>query len=84
MTATKTTRPTVEQLIEEFKSYREDPEQVRRDEEELKERLRGYEQKYGMRSTDVHAAIDRKELQETLEVCNWLMDYHDLEGWWPE
>ena len=84
MTATKTTRPTVEQLIEEFKSYREDPEQIRRDEEDLKERLRGYEQKYGMRSADVHAAIDRKELQETLEVCDWLMDYHDLEGSWPE
>lgn len=50
----------------------------------LRERLRGHELKHGMRSSEVHAAIDRKELQETLEVCNWLMDYHDLEDWWPK
>lgn len=81
MTATKTTRPTVEQLVEEFKSYREDPEQIRRDEDEVKERIRGYEQKYGMTAAEAHDAIERRELQETLEVCDWLMDDASLRPW---
>lgn len=81
MTATKTTRPTVEELIEQFKSYKEDPELVRRHREELEERVRGYERKYGMTAAEAHAAIDRRELQETLDVCNWLMAAHRLEPW---
>lgn len=42
--------------------------------EELATRIADYERRYGVPSDAVHAAIDRGELVETHEVCEWLMD----------
>lgn len=42
---------------------------------ELENRVRGYEERYGIKSRSVHVAIDRGQLKETHEVCRWLMDY---------
>lgn len=45
---------------------------------ELEERVLAYEQKFGIESADVHEAIDSGRLKETLEVCDWLMDFEML------
>ncbi len=42
---------------------------------ELAARVEGYEQRYGIKSRALHAAIDRGELKETQEVCRWIIDY---------
>lgn len=80
MTATKTKRPSVEELIAQFEADGQDAELMARHQAELEARVAAYESKYGIPSSEVHAAIERKELRETLEVCDWLMDYHSLVG----
>jgi len=42
---------------------------------ELAARIREYEQRHGIKSRSIHAAIERGELKETREVCRWIMDY---------
>lgn len=81
MTATRSKRETVDELIARLDAERNDVELMRRRRKELEDRVRGYEQKYGMTATEAHAAIERRELRETLEVCDWLMDAHRLEPW---
>lgn len=44
----------------------------------LRERIAMYEQRFGVRSEDVDAAIDAGHLVEDLDVCNWLLDYKRL------
>jgi hypothetical protein len=46
---------------------------------ELEARVLAYEQQFGIPSSEVHEAIDSGRLQETLEVCNWLIDIEVLE-----
>jgi len=41
-------------------------------------RVRAYEEQFGLPSSDIHDAIDRGDLVETLDVCNWIMDYEWL------
>lgn len=79
MTATKATRETVDQLIARLDAERNDPKLMRRRRQELVDRVRAYEQKYGMTATEAHEAIERRELRETLEVCDWLMDDASLQ-----
>lgn len=40
----------------------------------IERRIREYEDRYGIATDEVHAAIDAGRLDETLEVCNWIMD----------
>lgn len=42
---------------------------------ELAASVKRYEQGYGIKSRSIHAAINRGDLQETHEVCRWIMDY---------
>lgn len=42
---------------------------------ELRNRIEGYEKKFGMKSHEVHRAIDQGRLEEDQEVCHWLIDY---------
>ena len=46
---------------------------------ELEAQVLAYEQKYGIPSSEVHEAIDAGRLDETEEVCNWLIDIEMLE-----
>jgi hypothetical protein len=46
---------------------------------ELKAQVLAYEQQFGIPSSEVHEAIDDGRLDETLEVCNWLIDIDMLE-----
>lgn len=45
---------------------------------EIESRVRGYEQRYGMKSHAVPTAINSGQLKETKDVCRWLMDYDQL------
>lgn len=45
----------------------------------LQARVAAYEQKFGIPSAWIHDAIDRGELIETLEVCDWIMDVEQLQ-----
>lgn len=79
MTTTKTTRPTVEEILADLDAQRNNPELQRQHRSDLEARVKAYEVKYGMTATEAHEAIDRRELRETLEVCDWLMDDHSLQ-----
>lgn len=46
---------------------------------ELGTRIKELEARYGISSDQIHEAIDNGELQETLEVCDWIMDYNLLQ-----
>ncbi|HEX5498847.1 MAG TPA: hypothetical protein VFX03_06465 [Thermomicrobiales bacterium] len=52
---------------------------VDRRQETLRQRIRAYEERYQIRSDEVHAAIDSGRLVETEEVCDWIMDYELLQ-----
>jgi hypothetical protein len=41
---------------------------------ELERRISAYEARYGISSDRLSGAIDRGEIAETLDVCDWLMD----------
>lgn len=47
--------------------------------QELQDRIREFEVRYRLRSEDVPAAIGRGELDETLEVCDWMIDFDLLQ-----
>lgn len=40
---------------------------------ELRRQVANYEARYGRLATEAHAAIDRGELEETVDVCRWLI-----------
>lgn len=74
MTATKSTRPTVEEILADLDAQRNNPELQRQRRADLESRVRAHEVKYGMTASQAHEAIDRREFRETLEVCDWFMD----------
>ena len=45
----------------------------------LRSRVLAYEEQFGIPSSEVHEAIEDGRLQETLEVCDWIMDFEVLE-----
>ena len=69
--AMERTRPTEDDLL----ALATDAEQGERNLAALIERIAGYEARFGIPSSEVHQAIDRGELRETLDVCHWLIDY---------
>lgn len=71
----RTQKTRIDQVMEQ----RRDTVQMSKNRQEIVDRIAGYEQKYGMRSDQVHAAIDRGQLKETQEVCSWLIAYDSLE-----
>lgn len=46
---------------------------------ELEDRIHELEVRYRLRSEDVPVAIGRGELEETLEVCDWMIDFDLLQ-----
>jgi len=81
MPATGTTRETVDELIARHVADRNNPELMRSRQQELVDEIRSYELKYGMTAAEAHAAIDRRELRETQDVCHWLIAAASLEPW---
>lgn len=65
--------------IDQVMEQRRDTAQMSRNRQETLDRIAGYELKYGMRSDQVHGAIDRGQLKETQEVCSWLIAYDSME-----
>ncbi len=63
-----------ERLLAEIKVLRE----ARRYRLEVAARVRVYEEQFGLPSAEIHQAIDRGDLVETLAVCKWIMDYEWL------
>lgn len=41
----------------------------------LRARVAGYEARYGIKSDEIHQAIEDGRLRETEEVCDWIFDY---------
>ncbi len=68
----------VERLASEITRKFHDPLEHERTFAIISARVRLYEHKFQLRSSDVHRAIDAGELTETSEVCRWIMDYNVL------
>lgn len=45
---------------------------------ELRARVIAYEARYSLKSDEIHQAIEEGRLQETEEVCDWIIDYEAL------
>jgi len=63
-----------ERLIEEIRILRA----ARNDRLDVEARVKAYEAQFGLPSSEIHDALDRGDLVETLDVCNWIMDYEWL------
>lgn len=53
--------------------------QIAQRREALRQRIAAYEDRYQIRSDDIHTAIDSGRLTETEEVCDWIMEYELLQ-----
>lgn len=65
-------------LIAKIEAQLLDHEEQLRNVERLRERVRKYEQQFGIASADIHRAIDEGRLRETQDVCDWIIDYDSL------
>lgn len=45
----------------------------------LESRVAAFERRYGIASAEIHRAIDAGTLQESEDVCAWIMDHELLE-----
>ncbi len=68
----------VQKQWEELEREREVLERHYRRLADLRANIAACEEKYGITSDQIHDAIENRELQETLEVCRWIMDYERL------
>lgn len=78
MVANNVQTKTIDERVEEILRQRDDPELMARNRAKIDARIKKYEAQYGMKSDEVHDAIERGDLTETLEVCDWIMDYDFL------
>lgn len=46
---------------------------------ELREKVKQYEDRYNLPSDRLHAAVASGELEETLDICDWLIHYDILQ-----
>lgn len=68
----------VAQLLGQLQVIDEHMEYLR----QVMDRVQAMEQRYGIASADIHSAIEAGEIRETLDVCNWIMDYEILKRSW--
>lgn len=61
----------VQQILAELERQR-DPAIQRRFREECRRKIAEFEQRYGIRSEEIHQAIDDGRLYESFEVNQWL------------
>lgn len=68
-------------MLADYERDAADPENMHRRRAALQEQVDAWEAAYGIRSADVHAAIDDGRLEETWEVCQWIFADEILR--WP-
>lgn len=78
MVLTNPTTPTSKELADQLLAEREVIERYFEQVNTLRSRVLAYEEQFGIPSSDVHEAIDDGRLQETLEVCKWIIDFERL------
>lgn len=79
MVLTNPTTPSAKAVADQLLAECDTPERHAEYMNELRNRVLAYEAQFGIQSCDVHDAIEDGRLQETLEVCEWLMDIYILE-----
>ncbi len=79
MATTTPKRLTPEQRWEELERERDILERHYQWRADLGNRIKELEARYGITSDQIHDAIDNGQLDETLEVCDWIMDYDILQ-----
>lgn len=72
--ATTETEAASRTLIEEILAHRTEAPPAAELRVELERRTAAFEDRYGIASDRLGAAIDRGEIEETLDVCQWLKD----------
>jgi hypothetical protein len=70
----------VEQLIAELLEQRNNVEAQQQILAEVRESVRQYEERYGMSSECIHAAIDAGDLIEDQDVGHWIFSYDLLQS----
>lgn len=78
MVLTNPTAPTAKELADQLLAEREVIERYVEQVNALRSRVLAYEEQFGIPSSEVHEAIDDGRLQETLEVCKWIIDSERL------
>lgn len=78
MVLTNPTAPTSKELSDQLLAEREVIERYFEQVNTLRSRVLAYEEQFGILSSEVHEAIDDGRLQETLEVCKWIIDFERL------
>ncbi len=78
MVLTNPTTPTSKELADQLLAERDVIERYVEHVNTLRSRVLAYEEQFGIPSCDVHEAIEDGRLQETLEVCKWIMDFYRL------
>lgn len=67
-----------EQTIVKLLAQLNSPEEQSRLLAQTRMMVKSYEEKFGLRSEQIHDAIDSGELAETVEVCHWIFQYDIL------
>ncbi len=78
MVLSNPTAPTAQELADQLLAEREIIERYFAQVNALRSRVLAYEAQFGIPSSEVHEAIEDGRLQETLEVCKWIIDFERL------
>lgn len=71
-----------ERVLSTVDEYRNAPDRDARDRrylEDLRIELRDYEERFGVKSSEIHDRIDDGTLLETVDVCHWIIAVNKLE-----
>jgi len=71
-------RLSTDELVSELLKQRAVLQAAEASREEMRARVHAMEQQYGMHSSEVAAALNRGDLQETEDVTDWLIDFATL------
>ena len=66
--------PRVQHILEDLERQLNTPGLMDANLAELRAQVAAYEKRYGMTAVEAHEAIDRGDLEEDLDVCDWLLD----------
>ncbi len=78
MVLTNSTTPTAKEIADQLLAEREVIERYVEQVNTLRSRVLAYEEQFGISSAEVHEAIEDGRLQETLDVCKWIIDSERL------
>ena len=69
---------TPQDLVQRLLRERDDPRLMEQRRAELEARVAAFEARFGLPSDRIHEAIESGQLEETVEVCDWIFDYETL------